>query len=63
MMKMLKYAVDIATLAIIYFAWLRPRWKRQGKAVLGGKYADVPVYVRRAVCYADACYNIAAILF
>lgn len=34
MTKMLKYAVDFAALAIIYFAWLKPRWKRQGKAVL-----------------------------
>lgn len=34
MKRVIKYAVDFAALVIIYFAWLRPRWKRQGKAVL-----------------------------
>ncbi len=34
MPKLLKYVIDFAALALLYFLWLCPKWKRHGKRVL-----------------------------
>ena len=34
MPKLFKYLLDFAALALLYFLWLCPKWKRRGKRVL-----------------------------
>lgn len=34
MLKLLKYILDFAALALLYFLWLRPKWKRSNRRVL-----------------------------